>query len=95
MGVINALVACQMCAGQAIIDSAINLIMIVTSVLQQSVLERAVEYIFIIQAMLELPIVARSSHGNYLFDPWAEPSSQNSAQSLLSSHCNLCSPVYF
>ena len=45
MGNVNALVACRMCAVQAIIDSSINLIMIITSDLQQSVPERAVEYI--------------------------------------------------
>ena len=49
--------------------------------------------IFTTQALLELPKVARSSHV-YLFYPWTEPSSRNSAQLLFSSHCNLCSPVY-
>ena len=49
--------------------------------------------IFTTQVLLELPKVARSSHV-YLFYPWTEPSSRNSAQLLFSSHCNLCSPVY-
>ena len=84
MGVINALVACQMCAVQAIIDSAINLVMIITSCSPAECCLKEQLSIFTTQALLELPKVARNSHGNS-FIPGLSPL----AGILLNHYCRL------
>ena len=68
--------ACQMCAMQTITDSAINLMMVITSVLQYTssrVCLKEQLSIFTTQAMLELPKVATSCHGNSFVSGMSQP----------------------
>lgn len=92
MGVVNALVACQVCARQAISNLAVNFIMTITSCSPDLPAEYEQLSIIITQRMLELLKLPRSCHSNY--HPSKEPGAGwNVAQSLLLSNCNLCSTV--